>query len=126
MRAHLLTKTEEEQKQEKERTNAIHKELFDLLTTENVSRGEIWGWFNPIKAIFDLHDRVFRCPICIWEVDDNGVCANDICRRQWTIDRSVLDNIDDSASDASGMSLEDEEEEESEDSYSSSGSDEIE
>ena len=126
VRTHLLTKTEEEQRQEKERTNAIHEELFDLLTGENLSRGEIWAWFNPVKAIFDLHDRVFRCPICIWEVDDNGICANDVCRRQWTIDRSILDNMDESASDASDMSFEEEDSEDSEDSDVSSGSDTIE
>ena len=63
-------------------------------------RGEMWGWFILVKAIFNFHDGDVRCSLCVWEVDDNGVCVNDLCKRQWRSDRSILDNMDESASNA--------------------------
>ena len=88
--AHLATRPAAEQAEQKVRMQSIHLELFNTLG-EEASRGEhIWKWFRHANAIFDATDQIFRCPLCIWELDREGVCTNPPCLRRWEINPSLL------------------------------------
>ena len=105
IQACVARKSDTDRAAEKRRTDEMDHELFLLLGWANTTRSDLWGWFAQGSAVFDPDDQVFRCPACVWEVDRDGVCANQACRRKWTIDHSLLPESpsDESDEDSSNM-----------------------
>ena len=90
------------------KTDAMDLELFQLLGQQGLSRRALWEGLGHAGAVFDAEDQVFRCPLCVWELDRAGVCTNRRCGRKWKIDASAIpsspsDAYNSGTSESSGM-----------------------
>ncbi|EKX44665.1 hypothetical protein GUITHDRAFT_109441 [Guillardia theta CCMP2712] len=71
---------------------------------------DLWSCFKmQQEPLFDDGDDVYRCRVCMWEIDEDFTCTNPACRRRWSSTHDmrgrqvVIDDEDD---------IEEEEEEE--------------
>ena len=37
------------------------------------------------RPMYDADDGVYRCTLCAWELDEEGVCENPGCRKRWDL-----------------------------------------
>ena len=105
IQACVARKSETERATEKHRTDEMDRELFLLLGWANATHSDLWAWFVQGGAVFDPEDQVFRCPVCVWEVDRDGVCVNQACMRRWPINDPMLPESPSDESDAGGSDV---------------------
>ena len=48
--------------------------------------GGAWGYFAAQRPMYDEDDGVWRCTLCAWEIDDDGMCENPKCGKRWDVE----------------------------------------
>ena len=48
--------------------------------------GGAWGYFAAQRPMYDEDDGVWRCTLCAWEIDDEGLCENPKCGKRWDVE----------------------------------------
>eukprot|EP00960_Hanusia_phi_P035515 751763-Hanusia_phi.AAC.2 len=64
---------------------------------------DVWSCFQMHQdPLFDADDNVYRCRVCMWEIDEEFTCTNPACRRRWSSSQSMREmhvNVDDEEED---------------------------
>jgi hypothetical protein len=104
------------------RPSPSREELLEQLydTEQRVDRvmetckegGDPWAYFAAQRPILDEDDGVWRCALCAWEIDEEGLCENHQCGKRWDLTDvrnppRVLAHRRDVSGDEEGEDLED-------------------
>ena len=74
--------------------------------------GDLWSYFAAQRPILDDDDGVWRCALCAWEIDEEGLCENPQCGKCWDLTEvrnppRMLAHRGDVSGDEDGEDLED-------------------
>ena len=112
------TKLNDERREHRQRLADAEKQVSEIL--RKCGTVPPWDWFKHQKPVFDADDGVFRCPVCVWELNSDGSCTNPTCGRVWEVERQT--GADEEDGEDAEESAEDEQEVEGENEYDSQDS----
>ena len=63
------------------------EQVDKVLDAAREGRCDPWAFFSAQAPIYDEDDGVYRCALCVWELDEDGSCQNSQCGKNWDISR---------------------------------------